>query len=117
MFICVCICVSIFTLCIYKCICLYAYRNDAYLYIAVYRSAMCNNLHTYTLVDILYIFHTGMCSKLFVFVFRYLALYLYANFLLDVCIYIYVNSGEPSAACDLLCIALERPKAFSSEVM
>ena len=36
-----------------------------------------------------------MCSKLFVFVFRYLALYLYANFLLDVYI---LNSGCISIA-------------------
>ena len=46
----------------------------------------CNNLHTYTLFDDLYIFHTGMCSHLFVFVFRYLALYLYVICLLNVCI-------------------------------
>ena len=76
MFMSVCICVSIFTLFIYKFVYLYAHRNETYAYVAAYRSvSRCNNLHTYTLVDILYISHTGMWSHLFVFVFRYLALW------------------------------------------
>ena len=53
----------------------------------------CNNLRIYTLIDILYIFHTGMWSYLFVFIFRYLALNLYVNFLLDICI---LDSGSIS---------------------
>ena len=96
MFMCVWISVCIFTLYICKCVYLYAYRNDTYVYVAAYRFvSRCNNLHTNTLVDILYIFHTGMCSHLFVFVCRYLVLYLHVNFLLDVCI---LNSGSISVS-------------------
>ena len=46
----------------------------------------CNNLHTCTLLDMLYTFHTQTFSCLFVSVYLYLDLYLHVHFLLYVCI-------------------------------
>ena len=70
-------------ICLHACMCIYAYIL---------------NVHTYTLVDILYKFHTSMCSHLFVFCISLFGFISKCTFLarcnsgsISICIHVYLH--------------------------